>query len=261
MLFYILLFSQFLFSSDFSSQPIWADEFNVEGLPDPTKWSYDIGRGAEGWGNKELQYYTDKRAENAYVSNGTLKIRAIKEAYEGSEYTSARLVSKNKGDFRYGRFEVRARVPEGRGTWPAAWMLPTDKKYGGWPKSGEIDILEHVGYDPDVVHISVHTQDYHHSIGTQKTAFRKIDDARSKFHTYRVDWTPTHIRGFVDDVQLFEFKNEGKGPNAWPFDQSFHWILNLAVGGNWGGQKGLDEAAFPAEYEVDYVRVYAYEGQ
>lgn len=239
---------------EFSATPSWVDEFDYEGLPDTEKWSYDIG--GSGWGNNELQYYTEARLENVKVADGLLTITAHKEAYEGSEYTSTRLVSKGKGDFLYGRFEVKAKVPQGRGTWPAAWMLPSDWAYGDWPASGEIDVLEHVGYDQDVVHISVHTEDYNHSIGTQKTAFKKIENATTEFHTFRVDWTPQYIRGFVDDVQLFNFPNEGTGYKAWPFDQKFHWLLNLAVGGDWGGQQGIDEEAFPAQLQIDYVRVY-----
>ncbi|RZF59755.1 family 16 glycosylhydrolase [Sphingobacterium corticibacterium] len=238
----------------FTEHPVWADEFDYEGLPNTEKWSYDIG--GSGWGNNELQYYTEARSENVKVADGLLTITARKEAYEGSEYTSTRLISKGKGDFLYGRFEVKAKVPQGRGTWPAAWMLPTDWTYGDWPASGEIDILEHVGYDQDVVHISVHTEDYNHVIGTQKTAFKKIENATTEFHTFRVDWTPAYIRGFVDDVQLFNFPNEGTGYKVWPFDQKFHWLLNLAVGGNWGGQQGIDDEAFPAQLQIDYVRVY-----
>jgi beta-glucanase (GH16 family) len=174
----------------------------------------------------------------------------------GKNFTSTRLVSRGKGDFLYGRFEVRAKVPVGRGTWPAVWMLPTDWAYGGWPASGEIDILEHVGFDPNVVHISVHTQAYHHSIGTQKTATRTLPEAQTAFQVYRVDWTPQDIQGFVNGTQIFQFKNEAKGFAVWPFDKKFHWLINLAVGGNWGGQQGIDETAFPATFEVDYVRVY-----
>src|SRR5690606_5440065 len=239
---------------EFSKTPSWADEFDYEGLPDPSRWGYDTG--GSGWGYNELQHYTEARPANVHVADGVLTITARKEAYEGSGYTSTRLISKGKGDFLYGRFEVKAKVPTGRGTWPAVWMLPTDWAYGGWPASGEIDILEHVGYDQDVVHISVHTESYNHAIGTQKTAFRKIQNASTEFHTFRVDWTPTYIRGFVDDVQLFDFQNEGKGYKAWPFDKRFHWLLNLAVGGNWGGQQGIDDDAFPAYFQVDYVRVY-----
>ncbi len=240
----------------FSQTPVWSDEFNYEGLPDPSKWSYDVGSPNNGWGNNELQYYTEARKENVDVSGGTLKITARKEKMESREYTSARLVSKGKGDFLYGRFEVRAKAPAGRGTWPAVWMLPTDWAYGGWPSSGEIDILEHVGFDPDVVHISVHTKDYHHSIGTQKTATKKIENVTTEFQLYRVDWTPDYIRGYINDVRIFSFANEKRGFAAWPFDKKFHWLINLAIGGNWGGQQGIDDQAFPARFEVDYVRVY-----
>ena len=237
----------------FAATPAWADEFDYAGKPDPAKWGYDLGGG--GWGNNELQYYTD-RIDNASVGDGVLTITARKEPFGERGYTSARLVSKGKGDFRYGRFEARAKLPSGRGTWPAIWMLPTDWKYGDWPRSGEIDIMEHVGFDPGRVHISVHTQAYNHVAGTQKTATRLVEGVMDGFHRYRVDWTPDAIRGYIDDVPMFEFRNEGTGPDAWPFDQRFHWLLNVAVGGNWGGQKGVDEAVFPARMQVDYVRVY-----
>jgi beta-glucanase (GH16 family) len=237
----------------FETTPMWADEFDYTGLPDKAKWGYDIGGG--GWGNNELEYYTD-REENASVANGLLTITAKKETYQNRNYTSARLVSKGKGDFLYGRFEVKARLPKGKGTWPAIWMLPTDWAYGGWPKSGEIDIMEHVGYDPDVVHISVHTEAYNHTIGTQKTATKKVEKAMEEFHLYRVDWTPYAIRGYIDDKLLFTFVNEKKGSAEWPFDKRFHFLLNVAVGGNWGGAQGMDDSVFPAKMEIDYVRVY-----
>ncbi|SFB78154.1 Glycosyl hydrolases family 16 [Parapedobacter composti] len=240
----------------FAATPSWADEFDYDGLPDESKWGYDVGSQNNGWGNNELQYYTEKRLNNAQVANGVLTVTAIKEEYEGFDYTSARLVSRGKADFLYGRFEVRAKVPPGRGTWPAVWMLPTDWAYGGWPASGEIDILEHVGHDQDVVHISVHTQAYNHAINTHKTGTRKIENATTEFHLYRVDWTPDYIRGFVDNVKIFDFPNERTGFQAWPFDKRFHWLINIAVGGNWGGQQGVDEEAFPASMEIDYVRVY-----
>lgn len=237
----------------FASTPAWHDEFDYSGRPDPAKWGYDIGGG--GWGNNELQHYTD-RIDNASVGDGVLTITARKEAMNGRNYTSARLVSKGKGDFRYCRVEVRARLPSGRGTWPAIWMLPTDWAYGDWPKSGEIDIMEHVGFDPDVVHVSVHTEAYNHIIDTQKTATRKVPGVMTAFHRYRVDWTPDTIRGYIDDVQTFEFANEGTGAAAWPFDQRFHLLLNIAIGGNWGGKQGVDDKVFPARMEIDYVRVY-----
>lgn len=240
----------------FATTTSWADEFEKAGMPDTSKWSYDVGSPYNGWGNNELQYYTEADEKNVLVSDGLLKITAHKTVGKDQAYSSTRLHSKGKGDFLYGRFETRAKVPRGRGTWPAVWMLPSHWKYGGWPNSGEIDILEHVGYDQDVVHISTHSKAYHHSINTQKTASTKISAAADEFHLYRVDWTPTYIKGFVDDVEIFHIKNERTGFEAWPFDQHFHWLINLAIGGNWGGAKGIDDSALPATFEVDYVRVY-----
>ncbi|MGE7776199.1 glycoside hydrolase family 16 protein [Chitinophaga sp. NPDC101104] len=237
----------------FEATPVWADEFDYNGLPDPAKWTYDLGGG--GWGNNELQYYTDKPA-NAQVANGMLSVIARKEKMDNRDYTSARLVSKGRGDFLYGRFEIKAKLPAGKGTWPAIWMLPTDWAYGDWPKSGEIDIMEHVGYDPNRVHMSVHTEAYNHSIGTQKTAATTVDKAIGEFHVYRVDWTPYAIRGYIDGSLLFTFTNESKGYKTWPFDKKFHFLLNIAVGGNWGGQQGIDDSVFPATLEIDYVRAY-----
>lgn len=238
---------------------VWSDEFNYSGLPDPKKWGYDVG--GHGWGNKELQYYTERRKENARVENGHLIIEARRDEWEGHEYTSARLVSKGKGDWTYGRFEVSAKLPSGRGTWPAIWMLPSHKEYGGWPDGGEIDIMEHVGFDPDVVHASVHTKSYHHSIGTQRTAKLNVPTARTGFNVYAVEWTPEEIRGFINKQHFFTFKNERlTNPSAdykrWPFDKPFHLLLNMAVGGTWGGAQGVDQTIWPQRMEVDYVRVY-----
>lgn len=237
----------------FETNPIWADEFNNNGAPDASKWGYDLG--GSGWGNNELQNYTNALS-NAKIENGNLVITAIKESSGGKEYSSARLVTRNKGDFLYGRFEIRAKLPSGRGTWPAIWMLPTDWAYGDWPKSGEIDIMEHVGYDLNKVHVTVHTQAYNHSIGTQKGTNMIVPTATTEFHKYRVDWTPYAVRGYIDDQLMFTFVNEGKGSAAWPFDKRFHLLLNVAVGGNWGGAQGVDNTIFPKSMEVDYVRVY-----
>ena len=237
----------------FETTPVWADEFNDAGAPDPAKWGYDIG--GHGWGNNELQYYSNRPA-NASVADGKLTITARRENTEGKEYASARLVTKNKGDFLYGRFEVKAKLPTGKGTWPAVWMLPTDFAYGNWPKSGEIDIMEHVGYDQNRVHVTVHTEAYHHSINTQRGTNKIVPTASTAFHLYRVDWTPYAVRGYIDDQAMFEFKNEGKGFTVWPFDKRFHLLLNVAVGGNWGGAQGVDPGVFPQAMEVDYVRVY-----
>ncbi|MCV9385518.1 glycoside hydrolase family 16 protein [Reichenbachiella ulvae] len=237
----------------FSEEPVWADEFDYEGAPSSSKWGYDIG--GSGWGNNELQYYTDD-IKNASVANGLLTITAIKEEIEQNQYSSARLVTKDKGDWLYGRFEISAKLPEGVGTWPAIWMLPTDWAYGGWPQSGEIDIMEHVGYDQDVVHITVHTEAYNHSIGTQVGQSKRVAGVSTDFHTYRVDWTPEDIKGYIDDALVFNFPNEKEGYEKWPFNKRFHMLLNIAVGGNWGGAQGVDETIYPVSMEVDYVRVY-----
>lgn len=242
-------------------QRVWFDEFDYRGLPDPSKWDYDVG--GEGWGNQELQYYTSRRKENARVEDGHLIIEARRESWQKREYTAARLVSKGKGDWTYGRIEVRAKLPSGRGTWPAIWMLPTLNGYGngGWPDNGEIDVMEHVGFDPDVIHGSIHTRAYYHSIGTQKTARVVVRSARTDFNVYAIEWTPAEIRWFVNDQHYFTFKNERlTNPTAdykqWPFDKPFHLILNVAVGGTWGGSKGVDESIWPQKMIVDYVRVY-----
>lgn len=242
----------------FSDVPVWQDEFDYDGAPDPAKWSYDLG--GHGWGNNELQFYTDRQS-NARVGNGVLVLTARRERIGDNRFTSARLVSRGSGDFLYGRFEARAKLPAGRGTWPAIWMLPTDRVYGDWPHSGEIDIMEHVGHEPGVVHASVHTGAYNHGIGTQKTGSAPVDDVAGRFHVYRVEWTPDDIRAFIDDEEIFAFANEGGGPETWPFDQRFHLLLNIAVGGDWGGSQGVDDGAFPAVMEVDWVRVYALESR
>jgi len=238
---------------------VWADEFDYNGLPDREKWSYDVG--GHGWGNKELQFYTERRKENARVENGSLVIEARRDKWRGHEYTSARLVSKRKGDWTYGRVEVRAKLPTGKGVWPAIWMLPTDWAYGGWPDSGEIDIMEQVGYEPDVIHASVHTKAYNHQIGTHKTATTNVETATTGFNVYAVEWTPEEIRAYVNDRHYFTFKNERLTDRAadyrqWPFDRAFHLLLNIAVGGNWGGARGVDGNIWPKRMEVDYVRVY-----
>lgn len=237
----------------FEGTPSWADEFDKDGAPDAAKWGYDVG--GNGWGNNELQYYNNS-TNNAVVTNGKLVITARKETMGGRHYTSARMVSRTKGDFLYGRIELSAKLPAGVGTWPAIWMLPTDWSYGDWPKSGEIDIMEHVGYDSNRVHFSVHTEAFNHSIGTQKTATRVIETAMSAFHTYRVDWTPYAVRGYFDGTLAFTFVNDGKGYTHWPFDKRFHVLLNIAVGGNWGGVKGVNDDVFPASMEIDYIRFY-----
>ncbi|WP_247231991.1 family 16 glycosylhydrolase [Telluribacter sp. SYSU D00476] len=240
----------------FSSTPTWSDEFSYKGKPDPQKWSYDLG--GHGWGNNELQNYTD-RLENARVEDGMLIIEARKEASANRQYSSARLVTKGKGDFKYGKFEVRAKLPTGRGTWPAIWTLASQSTYGDkfWPDNGEIDIMEHVGFDQNRVHGNIHTKAFNHSIKTNKGNNVMVEGASEDFHVYSCEWTPDRVTVLVDGKDYFTFRKEAQyGWQEWPFDQPFHLLLNIAVGGNWGGQKGVDETVYPQRMVVDYVRVY-----
>lgn len=238
---------------------VWSDEFDHAGPPDPVKWNYDLGDGCPsvcGWGNNEAQYYT-KEPQNVRVDNGVLVIEAHKDSLGGKAYTSTRLVSKHQGDWLYGRIEVKARLPKGKGTWPAIWMLSTDWKYGGWPASGEIDIMEHVGFDAGVIHGTIHTESYNHIKQTQKEGKLIISDAQEAFHLYAIDWTTEKIDFYVDDQQYHSVsRGEHDTFKEWPFDQPFHLIMNVAVGGNWGGMQGIDDSIWPQRMEVDYVRVY-----
>jgi beta-glucanase (GH16 family) len=232
---------------------VWSDEFNTNGLPDNSKWSYD--RGGWGWGNDEEEYYTHNRPENARIENGCLVIEARKEKWQNREYTSARLVTKNKGDWQYGRIEVRAKLPRGRGLWPAIWTLGTTYSLN-WPDDGEIDIMEELGFDPGVVHATVQCKKYNFRIGTQKTALTTVPDYMSAFHVYAMEWNADSVSIFVDDHKYFSFINEHTGHDTWPFDHPMHLILDIAVGGNWGGRKGIDDSIFPQQMLIDYVRVY-----
>jgi len=233
---------------------LWSDEFDQDGFPNPAKWTLEVGD--HGWGNNELQLYTSGQLKNARVQGGVLLVEAHADASQPKGYTSAKLVTKGKGTWQYGYVEVRAKLPYGRGTWPAIWMLPEENKFGGWPKSGEIDIMEHVGYDPGAVHGTVHTEAFNHIVGTQKGEKVLVADFASDFHTYAIDWRKEQINFYVDGEHYFTFKNTGKDYKEWPFDQPFYLILNLAVGGNWGGREGVDPLIWPQRMEVDYVRVY-----
>ena len=235
---------------------VWSDEFDYEGAPDETKWGYDIG--GFGWGNHELQYYT--AGENAEVADGCLTIQARKEKKGTNEYTSTRLVTKGKGEWLYGKVEVCAKLPVGKGTWPAIWMLPTDRKYGDWPASGEIDIMEHVGYDQDIIHGTVHTANYNHSINTQKGKNIQVNGVSEEFHVYTMEWLPDKILISVDGQEYFNFVPVQYKENPtfadWPFDQKMYILINFAIGGDWGGAQGVDDSIYPQEFVVDYVRVY-----
>ncbi len=257
---FILFFLQLSSFSIYSQcyELVWSEEFNYTGLPDDSKWSYQLCRGC---GNQEAQYYTENRLKNARVEDSVLIIEAHKESLGGYDYTSAKLETVNKGDWKYGRIEVRAKLPGGRGTWPAIWMLPTDWEYGGWPSSGEIDIMEYVGYQPGIVHGTVHTEAYNHTLGTQKGGTASVPDAESAFHLYAIEWTSEKIDFFVDDTKYYTFVNPENTYKEWPFDKEFYLILNIAIGGTWGGAQGIDDSIFPVQMAVDYVRVYKQTGQ
>lgn len=232
----------------------WSDEFNYTGLPDETKWKFETG--GHGWGNHELQYYTDRDTGNAFVKDGLLRITALKKQFDKNGCTSAKLITRGKKLFQYGRIEVRAKLPAGRGTWPAIWMLGDNIDKADWPACGEIDIMEHVGFKKDSIFGSIHTKAYNHVAGTQTTKGMFIRDPYTSFHTYSVEWTPEKISFFFDDQHYLDFSNQHKTTDEWPFDAPFYLILNLAVGGDWGGQQGVDDSIFPATLFVDYVRVY-----
>lgn len=239
---------------------VWNDEFDgANGVPNPELWSYEYGDGCPdncGWGNKEIQYYTDA-PKNAHVENGLLIIEAHKEMMGGMRYTSAKLNSKKTGSWKYGRIDVRARIPQGLGTCPAIWMLPKDWKYGGWPESGEIDIMEHVGWTKDTLYGTVHTDAYNHTKGTQKGRKFFNHEMGLRFHTYSILWTDKKIDFLLDDKIYYSYANDGTGSASWPFDQSFYLIMNISVGGNFGGAKGVEEEnIWPQRMEIDYVRVY-----
>lgn len=235
-------------------QLIWADEFDYNGQPDSSKWSYETGYIR----NQELQYYT-KRKENVRVEDGYLKIEARLDSSitpEGNiaPITSASIHTKNKGEWTYGRIEVRAKIPSMLGSWPAIWMLGNNAR--PWPACGEIDIMEHVGFMPDSIFTTVHTQAYNHMKGTHKGKGTLVSKPDNDFHQYRVDWTRDRLEFYIDNRKVFTFANEHTGLDTWPFDSRFYLILNLAIGGSWGGQKGVQPAALPQTFLIDYVRVY-----
>ena len=251
----------------------WHDEFDADGPPDPAHWGHELGFVR----NREEQLYTDRPA-NARVEDGVLVIEARRETVENpafdpdagadawrearreAAYTSAAVRTKGRHGIRYGRVAVRARLPEGRGIWPAIWLLADDYSRGpggvGWPLCGEIDVMEFVGYLPGVVHTAVHTAERNHGDGTQAAAWALPGDVHRTFRVYAVEWFPDRIDFFVDGRRVQTFANDGGGPESWPFDKPFHLILNVAVGGSWGGRKGVDPAIFPQRMEVDWVRVY-----
>ena len=237
---------------------VWSDEFAKDGAPDPAKWGYETQRNREGWWNGELEYYSARRPENARVENGDLIIEARREKlsgardYGGQAYTSARLSTRGKASWTYGFFDVRAKLPCGVGQWPAIWLL------GGWhwPQQGEIDIMEAVGFEPTTVYGTVHSphtvEDKVHQGGHAEVA-----DLCRAFHDYQAEWTADRITFLVDNRPYYAYdKPANADARSWPFDQPEYLILNIAIGGAWGGKHGVDDAALPARMQVDYVRVY-----
>lgn len=231
---------------------VWGDEFNKPGLPDPRKWGYEEGKIR----NREDQYYTAARSENARVEEGHLVIEARKDNYKSEKISSASLNTLGRKSFLYGRIEVRAKIPTGKGTWPAIWMLGESIGKEGWPKCGEIDILENVGYDPLKVHANVHMEAYNHTKGTGKGNNMTVPGLPEKFNIYAVEWYEDRMEFFFNDTRYFVFRNEHKTSAEWPFGKPQYLLLNLAIGGAWGGQQGVDESLFPHKFEIDYVRYY-----
>lgn len=232
---------------------VWSDEFEKNGKLDENKWSYSIGN-LNGWGNGEIQKYTDN-IKNICVQNGICKITALREG-KSNRWTSARIKTEHKGFWNGGYIEVCAKLPEGIGTWPAIWMMGESNKYGQWPRSGEIDIMEHVGFDKNRVHATIHSKAFNHKNGNQKTKSDILKGATNSFHTYAVYWTEDIIRWVYDGQTFYEVENPHKSWEEWPFDHNFYLILNVAIGGTWGGQQGIDKKLNKATMEVDYVRVY-----
>ncbi len=234
-------------SENYSYKLVWADEFNTKGAPDSTKWSYDIGTGDWGWGNNEKEYYTN-RSQNVNIAKGMLKITALKENYNGSAYTSTRMLTRDKFHFTYGKVEVRAKLPAGVGTWPAIWMLGSNIKTAGWPACGEIDIMEHKGCNLNKIYTTLHYPKHFGNNADGDSII--IKNAHTTFHKYSTEWTANSIKFYVDDVQVKSYVND----SASPFHKDFHIILNVAMGGNFAGP--IDASITKASMEVDYVRVY-----
>jgi beta-glucanase (GH16 family) len=237
----------------------WSDEFDGTGLPDSTKWSYNIGNW--GWGNNEPQYFTSSRLENARVEDGNLIIEARKNDL-GNEWTSARLTTQGKESFLYGKIEIRAKVPVTRGTWAAGWLLGDEYRDElSWPYCGEIDILECVGYEINDStgngknHATCHTRAYYFKQGNQIGSEITVSAMNTEFHTYAIEWYPDVIYGFLDGEKYYTY-DKNKDELEWPFFKAQNIILNLTVGGGWGGLKGIDESVENHQYIIDYVRVY-----
>lgn len=235
-----------------SMKLIWSDEFNYKGLPNENDWNFEVGKARA---NNEPQWYT-KELRNAEVAKGKLTITVLQEDVNGEKrYTSARINTRKKHEFTYGRIEARAKLPQGRGVWPAFWTLGLT---GGWPACGEIDIMEYWGHDPNTLASNVHTKDYNHTKGTGRGGKTQLVDPWKAFHIFAVEWHPDRMDFFVDDNMFWSCKSKGEGPGEWPFDAPQYLILNLALWNNWNGQPGIDDSIFPQKFIIDYVRVYEF---
>ena len=250
----LLLFSVSVFAQKYVQ--VWGDEFNTPGLPDSTKWDYEIGKIR----NNELQYYTYKRPENARIEDTVLVIEAHKESFFDAAYTSASIISRGIGDWRYGKIEIRAKVAGGKGTWPALWMLPTNSEYGSWPKSGEIDIMEYIGVEPQNFYFTTHFEGIDKPAGQHGSSgsgpVRVVRNPWEEFVKFTLIWTPEKIEWYANDIKRHEYKKPADDYRVWPFDWEFYLILNLAYGGTWGGYDGVDDSKLPHKFFIDYVRVY-----
>jgi beta-glucanase (GH16 family) len=234
---------------------VWHDEFQGKGLPDPKKWGYEHGFVR----NHEAQVYTESRVQNARTKDGDLIIEGRHEDFEGGKYTSAALESKQFWD--HGYFEVQAKIPTGKGTWPAIWFLgqgirESGKAYIGWPDCGEIDLMENVGFDPEKVHFNIHTKSNSKAPGSVSSTHVDVPNVWDGWHTYGLDYQAHKLDMYFDGKKVLTYLDDGKGPGGWPFDKPQFIILNLAIGGDWGGQHGIDDSIFPSKFEVKYVRVY-----
>lgn len=234
---------------------VWSDEFEKEGLPDPSKWTYEEGFVR----NRELQYYTRERAENARIEDGRLVLEARLDSMRHAEgvalCTSGSITTEGRASWVYGRFEVRAKVPKGIGTWPAIWMLGDNIRTVGWPRCGEIDIMEYVGFLPELFHFTVHGpngQGEHISKGVSEP----IAEAAGEYATYVLEWDEEGFRYFVNGTSVATFLRSDLSFEPWPYDKPHYLILNLAIGGTWGATQGLNAEIFPSRFEVEYVRVY-----
>lgn len=256
-----------------TNELVFEDNFDGSGLPDSTRWTYEEGYVRNG----ELQYYTVARPENCYQQDGYLHIVCrhdsafIANGRFGKAWatpvdttrcdsvapvTSASITTKGIAEWKYGRVEVRAKLPDCRGSWPAIWMMPAENTYGEWPKSGELDIMENVGYDLPKVHYAIHTEKYNHTKNNQKRHTVDCATVATDFHLYGFEWRADKLTWYLDGVETYSVVKDEEGWEAWPFDQPFYLILNFAFGGGWGGSQGVDLEGLPQEYVIDYVKVY-----